>query len=445
MKTRALLLYRRRWGMLYLPVLLLASLLTVVAARYWFPLPPTTLALSAPKPGAGFAPLAERYRKELAHRGITLELSNSETLAHLLIGQLTDALNPVGATFAAGLLSNSVPLKTTRTQYTSVQALAILGKHPVWVFTNDERINSMSQLRGKRIAAGPVSSMTREAAQLLLLQAQISDNQVVWEQELAAMPAGDALFRGQIDAVFVIADSEAPVIRMLSRTDNIYMVGVARANALTALEPRLWATVLPQGAIELRGNVPPKDLTLLYTNNHLVIRSDMHPALQRVLLDVATEIHAVPTLLQQQDEYPDFLGTDFALSPHALRYSKGYRPWLEQIFPYWWAQLAHLVLYGVLPILVLTALALVWIPSLFSLRVSAVLSHYYGELKFLEHDMDSVIADKPMAMKSMLAKLDNMERDVTSLDLPDRYADRWYTLRAHLSAAQERLLKLRAR
>ncbi len=445
MRTNAMLLYRRRWGMLYLPVLVVAALLTLFAARYWFPLPPTTFTLSAPKPSAGFAPLAERYRDELASQGITVELSNSETIARELIGQLTDAQNPVDATFAAGLLSTSVPPKTSETPDLSIQALAIVGKHPIWVFTNDVRITNLSQLRGKRIAAGPVGSMTRDAAQLLLAQAQVSDNQVVWEKELAAMPAGDALFRGQVDAVFVIANSSAPVVRMLSRTENIYMVGMERANALTAREPRLWATVLPQGAIELRGNVPPKDLTLLYTNNHLVVRSDMHPALQRVLLDVATDLHAVPTLLQQQDEYPDFLGTDFALSPHALRYAKGYRPWLEQILPYWWAQLAELVLYGVLPILVLTTLALIWIPSLFSLRVSALLSHYYGELKFLEHDMDSVIADKPMAMKGMLAKLDEMDRDVTNLDLPDRYADRWYTLRANLSAAQDRLLKLRAR
>ena len=34
---------------------------------------------------------------------------------------------------------------------------------------------------------------------------------------------------------------------------------------------------------------------------------------------------------------------------------------------------------------------------------------------------------------------------IAGLDLPDSYADRWYTLREHLAAARARLLNLRAR
>ena len=91
------------------------------------------------------------------------------------------------------------------------------------------------------------------------------------------------------------------------------------------------------------------------------------------------------------------------------------------------------------------SISVVWIPQLFSLRVNAVLSHYYGELKFLENDMATLAVDKPVALRSLLGKLDAMEAEVVSLDLPDRFADRWYTLREHLAAARERLLKLRAR
>jgi hypothetical protein len=89
--------------------------------------------------------------------------------------------------------------------------------------------------------------------------------------------------------------------------------------------------------------------------------------------------------------------------------------------------------------------ALLWIPQLFSLRVTALLSHYYGELKFLENDMFKLATDSPMALRDVLNKIDVMEHEVASLDLPDRFADRWYTLREHLSAARERLLTLRAR
>ncbi len=46
---------------------------------------------------------------------------------------------------------------------------------------------------------------------------------------------------------------------------------------------------------------------------------------------------------------------------------------------------------------------------------------------------------------AQLAKLDAMERELASLDLPERFADRWYTLREHLAEARDLLLRLRAR
>ena len=45
----------------------------------------------------------------------------------------------------------------------------------------------------------------------------------------------------------------------------------------------------------------------------------------------------------------------------------------------------------------------------------------------------------------LLAQLDNIEKQVTQLDLPTEFSERWYTLREHLAAARERLLTLRAR
>jgi hypothetical protein len=440
-----MILYRRRWTVLYFPVLLLAAVLTLMAVRDWFPLPPLSLNLSSPSPSAGFEPLAERYRDELERRhGIKVGLTNNDTIARSMLTRLIDPQDPLDATFAAGLLS-SMPLTTASINGPQVQALAVVGRHPVWVFTSLPNITHLNQLRGKRIGAGPADSMTREAAVLLLSQAQVPEAEVVWHKDLAALPAADAMFRGQLDAVFVIAGTTSSVFQVLSRAQGIYMVGVERANGLASREPRLRATVLPQGAIELRGDIPPRDTTLLYTHNHLVVRSDLHPALQRALLDTAVEVHGVRSPLQQQDEYPDFLNIDFPLSPQAQRYAQGWRPWMEQALPYWWAQLAELLLYGVLPILVLAGLALVWIPRLFSVRVDAVLAHYYGELKFLEYDLQEVVADKPMAIKGLLAKLDLLDKQVSALDLPDRYADRWYTLRIQLAAARDKLMNLRSR
>ena len=430
-----LLLYRRRWGLFYLPVLAVSGLMVAVAAGAWFPLPPTTVTIAAGLPDGGNMQMALRYRDELAQRGIRAEVATTPAGGDPL-QWLSDANNPAQAGFAHGLLAPDSP--------GPVQALAVIGKQPVWVFTHQTGVINLQLLRGLKVAAGPRGSATRRAASMLLAQAQLKDADVTWVDSPQAMAAANDLLEQRVDAMVAIASADAPAVRLLARSPGISMLGVDRANALAAREPRLRPIVLSQGTIELRGDVPPRDLTLLYAATHLLAREGMHPALQRALLDTAADIHASPSFLQRQAEFPDFR-TDFPLSPVAQRHALGSRPWMETVLPYWWAQLAELLLYAVLPIMVLTVLALFWIPHLFSFRVNSLLSHYYGELKFIENDMEALAADSPIRLRGLLGKLDTMEHEVATLDLPDPYADRWYTLREHLAAARERLLKLRSR
>lgn len=433
------LLYRRRWGLFYLPVVALAVAAIVWTARNVLPLPPRSVTIAAGSPQGGYVQMALRYREALERRGIAADISTTSGGPAGPLQRLADPQDNAGAAFAHGLLSDLAAASAP------VQALAVVGKQPVWIFTRAAGVTSIAQLRGMRIAAGPKGSPQRRVASLLLSQAQLTDNDVTWDEEHQGIAAGNELLEGRVDAMVNIGSGDAPTVRQLSRTPGIYIVGVDRANALAAREPRLQALVLPHGAIELRGDVPPRDLTLLYTGTHLLVRESMHPALQRAMLDAANDIHPTPTFLQRQSEYPAVEAMDFHVSPHAVRHALGYRPWLEAALPYWWAQLAELLLYAVLPILLLTAMALVWIPQLFSLRVNAVLSHYYGELKFLESDIEKAVINAPMTMNRLMAKLDAIEEQVRGLDLPDRYADRWYTLRQHLTTARERLLGLRAR
>jgi TRAP-type uncharacterized transport system substrate-binding protein len=421
-----LLLYRRRWGLFYLPVLALAVLAIAWAATELFPLPPRRLAMGVGVPQGGYERMAERYREELWRRGVSVDIVTSEAGATGPLQRLANPRDPVQAGFAHGLLAERGP-------EAPVHALAVVGKQPVWIFTHQSGLVGLGLARGLRISAGPLGSPTRQVAAQLLAQAGVKEGDVTWVEHSATAAAND-LIEQRIDVAVVIGSVEAPSVRLLTRTPGIHMMGVERANGLARREPRLHPMVLPQGTLELRGDVPPRDLTLLYTETHLLVRDTMHPALQRVLLDAATEIHAVPGFLQRQSEYPEFQ-TDFPLSPVARAYSLGLRPWLERALPYWWAQLAELLLYAVLPVLLVTVAALVWIPQLFSLRVNVVLAHFYGELKFIENEIETLATDDPKRLKAVLGRLDQIEQQVAHLDLPDRFADRWYTLREHLWTA----------
>ncbi|HUR88656.1 MAG TPA: hypothetical protein VMZ74_06165 [Ramlibacter sp.] len=429
-------LYRRRWGLFYLPVVGAAAVAIAAAAHWLFPLPPRALVVAVGVPQGGYDRLAEQYRGELERRGIMMEVETSAAGALGPLQRLAVASDPAQAGFAHGLLAERGP-------EAPVHALAVTGKQPVWIFTRAPNVTSIGGLRGMRIVAGPLGGATRQVAEMLLAQSLLKPTDVTWS-ETTGITGATELLDQHAEAFVTIGSGDAPTVRLLSRAQGISILGLERADALAAREPRLSSFVLPEGAIELRGDVPPHDLTMLYTGTHLLVRSEMHPALQRALLDAAMEIHSVPTFLQRQNEYPDF-HTDFPLSPVAQHYSHGDRPWLESALPYWWAQLAELVLFAVLPILALAFLALIWIPRIFSLRVDALLARYYGELNFLERDVDVAVSDEPIRIKQLIEHLDQMELQVASLDIPDRFADRWYTLRQHLVHVRERLLVTRAR
>lgn len=431
---KLLLLYRRRWWLFYLPVLLCTALALWWSATQWKVLPPSEVLIGAGSPQDGYSMLAQRYAEQLERMGVRAELVYSDTQKGSLdrLGRPGDATS-IG--FAQGIYASTD---------TGVQALAVVAQEPVWIFSTTGGPLSLAQARGLRIAAGPASSSSFMAAMLMLAHAGVRPADVQFDSS-AGVAAANALIDGKVDLVFHVAGDDSQAVQLLTRSSGIQLLGVEHAGALAAQNPRLQPLLLPQGAIELRGDIPPKDLTLMSLQTHLLVRQDVHPALQRALLDAAIEIHEIPNFLQRHGQFPSFRGSDFPLSAAARGYSLGARPWMETLLPYRTAQYAELVFYAILPLLGIALLMLAWIPRLFDWRISSALNHFYGDLKFLESEIDEVSADDPVALRRLLERLDNIERQVVSLDLPDEFSERWYTLREHLAAASDRLLKLRSR
>ena len=439
---KLLLLYRRRWLLFYGPVLLLT-----LAALWWSVaglrvLAPQRVVIAAGPPQGSYSPLAQRYGEALERNGIRVEIIYSDTLKGS-IDQLLAGTPNVGQTASGGAtvgFAHGIYVQAN----TPLRALAVVGQEPVWVFARIGGPMTLAQASGLRVAAGAESSSSLRAARLMLDHAGIKPGAVVF-QPLSGVEAANALADSTTDIVILAAGEDSDAVQLLTRMPGVMLLGTDKAGALAAQEPALQPLLLPQGSIELRGDIPPKDLTLMSLQTHLLVAAGTHPALQRALLDVATDIHEIPTFLQRHGQFPSFRGSDFPLSPTARAYSLGSRPWLETQLPYGTAQKAELLLFVVLPILLAAYLLLVWIPRLFDWRIRAALNYFYGELNFLESDMGDTAANNPMGLRRLLERLDEIERQVSELDIPDAKSDDWYTLRSHLSAARERLLKLRAR
>jgi hypothetical protein len=428
------LLYRRRWWLFYLPVLMCSFAAMWWAINSWQVLPPMKIVISGGSQHNSYARLAQRYAEQLDQRGISTEIVSSDTEA-AAIEQVVKADSGVSVGFANTVFAGKTD---------GLQALAVIGQEPVWIFSSLNGPSTLTNAKGLRIAVGPEGSSTASAARLLLAHAGIKANEVRLET-LAGTAAAEALLDGKVDMVFHVASEESAPIQLLTRSGGIQLVSIEKAGSLSSQERPLELLLLPQGVIELRGDIPPRDVTLISLQTHLLVKPGLHPALQRALLKAATDIHEVPTFLQRHGQFPSFRGNDYPLSPVAKAYSHGAVPWMETLLPYGKAQWAELMLYALLPILAVTLLVLTWIPKLFDWRINAGLNNFYGELKFLENEMTAVATDNPIALKGLLERLDSIEHKVVTMDLPDEYSERWYTLREHLASARDSLLKLRSR
>ena len=434
---KLLLLYRRRWWLFYLPVLLCAVAAIGWAATNWHVLPPGQVVVSGGSAEHSYDRLAQRYAEQLERMGIRVEIvyagTQADAVAQLALEKSTKNTASIG--FANTLYARNSG---------AVQALAVIGMEPIWIFSSLNGPTSLPNAKGAHIAVGPDNASTAIAAKLLLGHAGVKPGDVRFSG-LTGEAAAQALAEGRVDMVFQVAGEDSLAIQMLTRMGSVQLLSVENTALLTSQERPFQLVLLPQGAIELRGDVPPRDLTLVSLQTHLLVKPDVHPALQRALLHAASEIHEQPTFLQRHGQFPGFRGSDFKLSPVARAFSLGTQPWMETLLPYGKAQFAELLVYAVLPIIALAFAVLAWIPKLFDWRINAGLNYFYGELKFLENEMATVATKSPMALKSLLEKLDSIEQKVVTMDLPDEYSERWYTLREHLATAQDSLLKLRSR
>lgn len=420
-------LYRRRWALVYLPLLLLLGGLLVLALFVWQPLPPQRVQIGTGPGQSSYLALARAYAMRLERMGIAVDIVAHDRPQSPL-ERLVRGSGGVDVTFAQGLYAPDFP---------QAQALAVIGHEIVWVFARQD-IDGLAQLRGKRVAASVPRSSNRQAAELLLRHVGIEPHQVSFTDDVGEAAVA-ALDSGQVDAVVHVAGGDSQTASELARLDRVGLLGVERAGLLATREPRLRSIVMPQGVIELRSNLPPADLPTVVTLTHLLVRPDLHPALQRALLDVAGELHVMTGFLEDRGVYPTLLGSSFPVSPVAEKMLRGHRPWMERLLPFGVAQWAELVWYALLPICLLGAILLRRAPRYLDWRAEAHLQHHYGELKFLEDELVRAQPRTPDQLQRHALRLNQLEREVMSIELPDRYADRWYTLREHLQQVRQRL------
>ena len=407
-------------------IFLIVGIGFVVAFQFVEPAPPKRIVITTGGEAGAYYQFAQRYAAILAKNGITLEVKSSA-------GSLENLARLQSDEAQVGFVQGGVMPPKEDPDAEDDSGLLSLGSlfyEPVWVFYRGERdLTRLTDLRGKRIAIGQEGSGVRQLAQQLLAANEIEAGEHL--VPLSGLTAAEELQQGRIDAAFIIASESAPVVQVLLRSPGIRLMSFAQSGAYQRRFPFLTKLTFPQGVADLVRDFPPNDIKVLAPTANLIVRDDLHPALQSLLLQAASEVHGKSGFFQDQGEFPSYKDQMLPLSPDAARYFKSGPSFLQRYLPFWLAVLVDRLIVLLLPVVALLIPLLKVAPAIYTWRVRSKVFRCYGELKFLEDDLKNHFDRARLA--EYRSRLDALEDEAVQLHVPLGFTDLVYTLREHVN------------
>ncbi len=418
------------------PIVLITAIGFVVAYQFVAPEPPRRITITTGSEAGAYYAYARRYAAVLAAKGITLEVITSagshQNLERLEKGEADVAFVQGGIVARTSSEDDDEP--------GPLRSLGSVAYEPVWVFyRGEQRVDKLYQLAGRRVAVGEDGSGIRGLA-LQLLEANDIKSDSPDLLPLAGLTAAEALQQSEIDAAFIVAAQEAPVVQVMLRSPGLRVVSLSQADAYLRRFPFLSKVVLPRGVVDLVRDLPPRDTVLLATTANVIVRDDLHPALASLLLQAMTEVNGRGGFFQRAGEFPAYKDQSFPLSTDAQRYYKSGPPFLQRYLPFWLAVLVERLFVMILPLVMVLLPLLKFAPAIYSWRVRSKIVRCYGDLKFLENDLRQHY--KPPQHQEYVAHLERIENTASTLNIPLAFSDLLYTLREHINLVREELRRL---
>lgn len=430
-KTRFVAISWRDLAISFGPIALLAIFAIWLAIKFIHPAPPSTITISTGSENSSFWKIAEKYRTILARNGIKLKIVSSEgSLDNLK--KLSDPHSGIDVGFVQGGVAGDMPID-------GLVSLGSISYVPVSVFyRGHERLDRLSELRGKRVAIGVPGSGSRVLALTLLKANEIELGGTTELLDMGGDEAAQALTDGKIDAAFLMGDSASPptMVKLL-HTPGISLLDFSQAGAYARRFSYLNELKIPKGLFDLGKNVPSRDIRLIAPTAELIARDDLHPALSDMLIDAAKEVHGGANVLQRAGEFPAPLAHEYPLSEDATRYYKSGKSFFYRSgLPFWLASLVDRTLVVLLPIILLLIPGFKLVPLLYGWRIKSRIYRWYGALITLER---AVATHTEEEQADLLQRLDRIEEGVNRMKMPLAFADQFYVLREHIGFVRARL------
>ncbi|MCP4784944.1 MAG: TAXI family TRAP transporter solute-binding subunit [Fuerstiella sp.] len=405
------------------------------AVAFYFvePPPPQTVVIATGGTGGRYHAFAEKYATAFARHGVTLELRETAGSVENFDLLLHDD------TVSLAIVQGGTAPPDARTAG-SIEAIASLYFEPLWVFHRaDLPIETLGDLKGRRIALGATSSGSSLLATQLLAMNGIHDGRDGTEfLNQNGLQAASSLDDDQIDVAMFVVGPESPVLRQLLGNSKLVLMDFARQQAYARRLPFLKAVVLEEGVVDFENNLPRKRVRLIAPAANLVTTSAMHDAFVPLLLEVALEQHRDGGLLADDGELPSQDYVSFPVNSAARSFLAHGPSFFQRHLSFWVASMIDRTKILIIPLLTLLIPLFKIAPPVYRWRIRSRIYRWYDVLRGIDQKLREEQNADP---EEHAARLQAMSNELNTVHVPLSYMEEFYNLRLHIDLVNAELEK----
>ncbi len=419
----------KRYIRLYWAPVAIVVLGIIVALMFMAPAPPKKVKIAGGAEGGAYAGAAVLYADALRRKDIEVEVVTTQgsvdNLEKLKKKQVDIGIVQTG--LAADLGTDGV------------RSIGAVFYEPLWVFHRaGVPMEELQDVAGKRVAIGPEGAGVRVLATLLLEEAGVSSDQFT-AAPLAGQAAATAIKAGEIDVALIVSDATTPFIADLIADPAIRLMPVKEAHALARRHTYLDEVTLYRGVVDLAKILPREDVLLIAPAAQIVVREDLHPAIQSLLIEEAFAAHGDASLLSDPGRFPTPELSDIPIADEAARYYEDGPTFLRRVFPFSVANFLERAWVLAIPLVTLLIPLVRAAPPLYRWRIRRKIYIWYNDLRALESQGRA--AATPAERTEVRAKLADLQAQAGDVEVPLSYNDDLYRLRSHIRFVAELLDK----
>lgn len=401
-------------------VLVGATMLLVVGRA------PSSIRLAAGAPGGAYHAFAERLRDAVAERGFELVLLETN-------GSVDNVRAIQGGQADIALVQSGTEEIVDVSGFTAISELFY---EPIWIWYRQDRFttfDSVAGLEGKRVSVGVPGSGTFAVADRLLGMNGVTSAERV---EAGATDTEAMLLAGEVDAGFIVAAADAPVIASLAADPGLAVYTYSRAEAYARRLPYLSAVPIARAVLDLSRDLPEVDGEILAARATLVGEPGLHPDIARLLVTVIPEVLNYP-LIGDPQAFPSLTMTRFPTNDDARRYLEDGPTPLERVLPFWIASPLARYYVIILPLLVLLFPLWQIVKAMYGWYMKSRIFNWYPQLHAIERGLpDSTLPQLRLQRRFLQAVVDQVSARTR---VSAGYMSAYYDLRGHIDFVEHQI------